>query len=391
MEGLACDQEREISVNAGQTGEFILETRDPAARLWSPEEPNLYRFTANLVQENVQDTYTAKIGFRTIRVQGTHILLNDRKIYLKGANRYEEFAPYGMCPPAEKIREDLLTMKSLGMNIVRTHYPQDPMHLEIADEIGIMFMMEVPVNWWAPKKDSLDDYAQFRDEAIWALDETWRYYCNYPSWTVWSVGNECPHSHPAVNALLRLLAQRMRALDCGRIVTYAISRDILNSEELDFCDFLSINNYSGTLSERSSEFPQRADPVIQARMEQALTYYPNLPHAMTEFGVGTIYGVHGSPDEGRFCEEFGAAYVKRACQGYRKNPNMRGLIIWSWADYRHRRGFTPDNTGSSNMHFNATYGPFGVVTMDRKIKKPMAEMLSGVYTSFVPGKGEEKV
>jgi beta-galactosidase/beta-glucuronidase len=36
------------------------------------------------------------------------------------------------------------------MNLIRTHYPQDEIHYRIADEIGIMYMIEVPINWWFP-------------------------------------------------------------------------------------------------------------------------------------------------------------------------------------------------------------------------------------------------
>jgi len=40
--------------------------------------------------------------------------------------------------------------------------------------------------------------------------------------------------------------------------------------------------------------------------------------------------------------------------------------VWSWADYRHRRGFTND--------YPAFFGPFGLVTMDRKAKKALGSL-----------------
>ena len=390
VSGLDCGTACEVTVAAGECAEFVFETADASAKLWSPEEPNLYNFRAVLSADGDEDEYTCRIGFRTLKVEGTHIYLNGREIYFNGANRYDEYAPYGICPPPEKIREDLLTMKSMGMNLVRTHFPQDPVHYEIADEIGIMYMIEVPVNWWAPKEQTLDAYPEFREEAMDAMRETFRFFCNHPCWAIWSTGNEMNHNHPTINALFRVLAQGMRDLDCRRIITYALNNSpILSEKELDFCDVISINNYAGTLSEHVDDFPLMVDPAIDARMNAVLKYHSDKPHLMTEFGVCTIYGVHGDPFEGRYHEEFGAAYVERACRAYMRNPNLRGLVIWSWADYRHRRGFTPDNNGSSGMHFSATYGPFGIVTMDRKIKKPMAETITRLYHEFTPENREE--
>ncbi len=389
--GLSCGAAREVTVGAGETAEFVFETADPSARLWSPEDPNLYDFSATLTADGETDTYTCRIGFRTFTIEGTHIFLNGKEIYFNGANRYDEYAPYGICPPPEKIREDLLLMKSMGMNLVRTHYPQDPLHYEIADEIGIMYMIEVPVNWWAPKEQTLDAYPEFREEAVDAMRETFRFFCNHACWAIWSTGNEMNHHHPAINGLFRVLAQGMRELDCRRIITYALNNSaILSPTELDFCDVISINNYAGSLSENVDDFPVMVDPSIDARMNEVLAQYPNVPHLMTEFGICTIYGVHGDPFEGRYHEEFGATYMERACRAYMRNPNLRGLVIWSWADYRHRRGFTPDNNGSSGMHFNATYGPYGIVTMDRKIKKPMAEAITRLYNEFTPANREGK-
>jgi beta-glucuronidase len=117
---------------------------------WSPASPCLYSCQVELSDGNTTHIVTDKIGFRTIEVRGTEIFLNGKPIFLKGANRYDEYDPYGCCPPPELIREDFMNMKRCGMNLIRTHYPQDEIHYRIADEIGIMYMIEVPINWWFP-------------------------------------------------------------------------------------------------------------------------------------------------------------------------------------------------------------------------------------------------
>ncbi len=47
-------------------------------------------------------------------------------------------------------------------------------------------------------------------------------------------------------------------------------------------------------------------------------------------------------------------------------PEISGGTVWSWADYRHRNGFTND--------FPTPFGPFGLVTLDRRPKKAHAAL-----------------
>jgi len=370
-------------LQVGRKTVITMECKADQPKLWSPDEPNLYEISVTMKGAGFEDSVVVdKFGFRTIEVQGTSILFNGEEIYIKGANRYDEFAPYGNCAPAEKIREDLLEMKKAGMNLVRTHYPQDPIHYEIADEIGIMYMIEVPLNWWYPAANRpFADFLGLGAEAVDCLDRTFYWHCNHPSWTIWSTGNECYHSHPACNQMFRLLADRMRGLNCGRLVTYAANKPLLDDKELDFCDIISMNYYSGIKSESVADFPEQLNEVLEEKMATAQRLYPNKPHMMSEYGYVCVRGIHGSSTEGRFTEDFGATFLKEKLRVFKSNPNMKGLVIWCWADYRHRRGFIGSPFG---MHLNATYGPYGLVTMDRKPKEKLLKLLTDELTGWNP-------
>ena len=39
-------------------------------------------------------------------------------------------------------------MKRSGINLIRTHYPQSPRFLALCDRMGILFLEELPINWW---------------------------------------------------------------------------------------------------------------------------------------------------------------------------------------------------------------------------------------------------
>ena len=360
---------------------IAFEFKDTGAKPWSPDAPNLYTVKVSMFRNGELVHWVKhRFGFRTITTKGTEILLNGKPLLLKGANRYDEYAPYGICPPEECIREDMLAMKKAGMNLIRTHYPQDPIHYDLADELGLMYMIEIPLNWWAPTEDdTLADHVGLLNEAVNCLDDTYFWHCNHPSWTIWSVGNECSHSMPAAQAMFRMLAERIRGLDCGRLVTYAANRALLNSTELDFCDILCMNYYSGIKSESVEDFPVQLETVLRGKLKTAQELYPNVPHVMSEFGYVCVAGIRGSTQFGRYAEDFGTTFLKKKCEEFLADPQMKGLIIWSWADYRHRRDF---KSGPVGMGISATYGPWGLVTMDRKPKQALLNTITEVYNNW---------
>jgi beta-glucuronidase len=55
-------------------------------RLWTPNNPKLYSVNLSVGDDRISD----RIGFRTIRVRGTEILLNGKPVFLRGVNIHEE-------------------------------------------------------------------------------------------------------------------------------------------------------------------------------------------------------------------------------------------------------------------------------------------------------------
>ncbi len=379
---LELEKEEILRLPAGEKSVKIFRFRAEDPVLWSPENPHLYDLEAELLHDTGSlQIISERIGFRTAEVRGTDILLNGKPYLLKGANRYDEYAPYGSCPPEELIRKDLMQMKELGINIVRVHYPQDPVHYEIADEVGLLYMLEVPLNWWRPDpEETLDDYAKLRDAAVDALDREYACFGNHPCWAFWSLGNECAPYTQAGQAMFRMLADRMRSYDAGRPITLALNADPDTSEQVDFCDFISLNYYVGSLCDTTEERRNKLREKQRGKFAAVKALYPDKPIVMTEFGLCCIAGMHGDPDRGRFTEEFAAKYLENVCSEFMREPEVKGLIVWSWADYRHRRNFIARCT---SMGLSATYGPYGLVTADRKVKKATAEAMKKVFERFV--------
>jgi hypothetical protein len=164
-------------LDAGQKNQrLVLEI--PDAKLWSPEEPNLYLLVAQLIDEN---NHVAEIetffGLRKIEARGCCIYLNHKPVYLDGILYQPGEATY------EEIKLHMKAMKELGCNLVRIHIAGvDPRIYNLADKMGMMLWVEVP----SPHRSSPESRSNHRDELLRMLSliET------HPSVVIWSLYNE---------------------------------------------------------------------------------------------------------------------------------------------------------------------------------------------------------
>ena len=124
----------------GQEARARLVARVASPRLWSAEAPHLY----TLVLDHrggggaSLEVVATRIGFREVEIRGGQLLLNGVAITFKGANRHEFDPDHGRVVPRERMIEDIRLMKQHSFNAVRTsHYPNDPLFLELCDEYGL--------------------------------------------------------------------------------------------------------------------------------------------------------------------------------------------------------------------------------------------------------------
>ena len=106
---------------------------------WNAENPVLY----TVRYETPTECISEKIGFRTVNIQGDVFLVNGRKIKLRGVNHHDTSPTNGYTMTPDKIERDLLLCKQYNIDTIRTsHYPPDPLLLELADELGIYIVDE---------------------------------------------------------------------------------------------------------------------------------------------------------------------------------------------------------------------------------------------------------
>ena len=106
---------------------------------WNAEAPVLY----TIRYETPVGCVSEKIGFRTVSIQGDVFLVNGRKIKFHGVNHHDTSPTNGYTMTPDEIERDLLLCKEYNIDTVRTsHYPPDPLLLELADEVGIYIVDE---------------------------------------------------------------------------------------------------------------------------------------------------------------------------------------------------------------------------------------------------------
>ena len=106
---------------------------------WNAEKPTLY----NIYYETATSCVRERIGFKTVEIRGDVFLVNGRKIKFHGVNHHDTSPTNGYTMTPDEIERDILLCKVFNIDTVRTsHYPPDPLLLELADELGIYIVDE---------------------------------------------------------------------------------------------------------------------------------------------------------------------------------------------------------------------------------------------------------
>jgi beta-glucuronidase len=290
-------------------------------KLWSPENPKLYR----VIVSGEGDSVTDEIGFRTIEVQGGKILLNGKPIFLRGISMHDE-APFrgGRAFSEEDAATLLGWVKDLGCNFVRfAHYPHSEYEVRLADRMGLLVWSEIPVYWdidWTNPATLANAESQL-SEMI-ARDH------NRASVILWSLSNETPVK-PERLQFLKQLAEDARALDATRLITSAMnhvdypSRDVrtLSDPLGEVLDVLGLNEYLGWYEGHIEDADKMQWKSAWAK-----------PLIVSEFGAGAQFGRRGGSDE-IWTEEYQENLFRHQLGMIERMPNLAGMTPWVLMDF----------------------------------------------------------
>jgi beta-galactosidase len=115
--------------------------------LWDLHSPNLHAVAVQLVNDDdsVADAADVRVGIRRIDISSEGFRLNGERLFLRGANRHQEYPYIGYALSDAAQRRDAQKIKDAGFDYVRlSHYPHAPAFLDACDELGLVVMDCIP-------------------------------------------------------------------------------------------------------------------------------------------------------------------------------------------------------------------------------------------------------
>ncbi len=176
----------------GQEFEQNIAVSNP--QLWSPETPYLYTAVTRLYAGNVlKDEVSTRFGIREISYKpNVGFSLNGKVRKFKGVCLHHDLGPLGAAVNKAALRRQLKILKDMGCDAIRSSHNMPSMEqLELADEMGFMFLAESFDEWAKPKvKNGYNRFfEEYAEKDIVNLVRATR---NHPSIVMWSSGNEVP-------------------------------------------------------------------------------------------------------------------------------------------------------------------------------------------------------
>jgi beta-galactosidase len=178
-------------VPAGGQGKRTLSADVKNIKLWSAENPNLYRLLLTLKDSSgkVVEVIPVNVGFRQVELKNGDLLVNGKRIFIKGTNRHELHPDRGQYVKPEDMIQDITIMKQNNFNAVRTsHYPNTPAWYDMCDRYGIYLIDEANIECHGNTSLTRDEtwQAAYMDRTKRMVERD----KNHASIIIWSVGNE---------------------------------------------------------------------------------------------------------------------------------------------------------------------------------------------------------
>lgn len=289
----------------------------PAIRGWNAEMPYLYTLQLRLTSPDGKliEAVERKIGFRTDEILNGRYLHNGQPILIKGVNRHETDPNTHQVVSRESMLRDVLEMKKMNMNAVRTcHYPDDAYWYELCDRYGLYVIDEANIESHGMGYDA--------DKTL-ANDPAWEYAHllrmkrmvirdrNFASIIFWSMGNEAGNGHNFYKGY-----HLIKGLEPSRPVHY--ERALLEWNTDLYCPM----------------YPSPADIARYAKTN------PSRPLIMCEYAHAMGNSL------GNFKEYWDTI------EAY---PALQGGFIWDWVD----QGMNDTINGKAVLTYGGDYGPPG--------------------------------
>ena len=325
---------------------------------WSAEDPYLYTVVVSQKNENETEemAFSTKYGFKTVTISGTKLLVNGKRIFVKGVNTQDTHPEYGRAIDMETMLKDIKMMKQANVNTIRTsHYPRQPKMYAMMDAFGMYCVNEANVechgNQGLASNSSWKTAITDREVRMVKRDR------NHPSVLFWSLGNECGDATNFSSA-----KTEMKKYD--------------NSRPIFYCN----EDYNVSYSDLHSNMYPTVYPIGDKQGASSKSNgYNGKPYFICEYAHAMGQAVGN---------------LKEYWDVIEKSTGIIGGCIWDWVDqsiYDPARlvngqkksangfnywvsGYDYNSTGGVNYGFQGNFLNNGIVTPDRTWTGKLSEV-----------------
>ncbi len=309
---------------------FEFDVKDPL--LWNAETPNLYKLSVFAGD----DSAAHAVGFRKFETDKNGVFrVNGVAVKCRGVNRHDSHPSKGYAVDFDDIKKDLTLMKNMNVNTIRTsHYPNDPLLLMLADEMGFYVVDEADLEthgMWSYASKNPDWRDAFVDRARRMVMRDKNHACII----MFSLGNESGYgdNHMA-------MAEEIRKTVPNALIHYCENKELFSVESIMY-------------------------PSIDYLEKQGKDTEDKRPFFMCEYAHSMGLG------PGSFKEYWETIY---------KYPRLMGGCVWEWCDHAAEH---KNSDGSVTYTYGGDHGEYphdgnfccdGLVYPDRRPSTAALEM-----------------
>ncbi len=307
-------------------------------RLWSPEDPHLYRLETEVsrLSGDVVESVAQNLGFRELVFDPDRGLeLNGCPYKLNGVCEHHDLGALGAAFNTAALRRRFTILKEMGVNAVRTsHNPPAPEWMDLADRMGLLVFSEAFDMWERPKNRF--DYARFfpewseRDVTGWIRRDR-----NHPSLLMWSIGNEIYDTHADARGqeTTRRLAGLVRLHDPRGNARITIGSNYMPWENAQKCaDIVKLAGYNYAERYYRTHHEEHPDWIIYGSETSSIVQSRGIYHF--PFSQSIL------ADDDEQCSSLGNSPVSYGAKSAefcilteRDTPFSAGQFLWTGFDY----------------------------------------------------------
>jgi beta-galactosidase len=349
----AFENERAITLN------FNFAVHNP--QLWTPQNPNLYEISVKVSKNGkLIDDLTQPLGLYRLDIGSVDkkgmFLLNGSPFLIKGVDYIEDHIQTGQSLSPYRMEQDVILMKTLGVNLVRFKYnAPHPYFAYLCDKYGLFITIETPM-YNVPSKLASIYEVQSRMKNI--AERLTQNYDNHPCTFAYGLGEGNIEGAPTISKVYAAISKTIRASSSKFIFKNVLIGT--KTLELDGVDFIGVKDSRKYLSYES----------LNSKFQNIIELANGKPLFLNYGFPIQINNTNGYTDP--ISVEAQRYYIMNA-YNLVANNKIAGSIFWSFNDYKINNPLLTVNNSEQDLCSS------GLFTRDRQ-QRLSYSTLQSIYT-----------